>query len=104
MKPVQANFVGSGPEEYCLRLYVAGSSSRSLRAIQNITRICESELKGRCNLEVIDIYQWPGRAVADQVVVAPTLIRLSPLPVRKLLGDLSQTGKVLSGLGLDFPG
>jgi circadian clock protein KaiB len=79
-----------GGEEFRLRLYVAGSGARSLRAVQNITRICEVELAGRYSLEVIDIYKEPHRVTEDQVLAIPTLIKQSPGHVRHIVGDLSE--------------
>lgn len=83
-----------------LRLYVAGLTPRSLRAVQNIKRICESELQGRYELEVVDLYEEPGRAASDQVVGIPTLIKWAPGAVRRLIGDLSEIAAVLRGLEL----
>ena len=83
-------------EQYLLRLYVTGTTPRSARAIHNIRAICEEKLQGRYELEVIDIYQHPEQA--KQVVVTPTLVKSLPLPVRKLIGDLSDAERVLVGL------
>jgi circadian clock protein KaiB len=83
-----------------LRLYVAGSSPRSLRAVQNVRRVCESELAGRYSLEVVDIYKEPRRAADDQIVAIPTLIKHAPGLVRRMIGDLSQTAVLRQGLGL----
>src|ERR1700722_15436222 len=85
---------------HLLRLYVAGSSPRSLRAIQNIKRICETELHGQYELEVIDVYTHPKRATEDQIVAIPTLIQRAPGVVRRMIGDLSKEVKVRLGLGL----
>jgi len=90
--------VRTGPHE--LRLYVAGSSPRSLRAVQNVKRICEAELAGKYRLEVVDIYQEPRRATVDQVVAIPTLIKQAPGVMRRLIGDLSDTSVLRKGLGL----
>jgi circadian clock protein KaiB len=87
-------------ERYVLRLYVTGTTPNSTRAIQNIRAICERELQGRYELEVIDIYQHPELIQREQVVVAPTLVKTLPAPVRRLIGDLSDTEKVLIGLDL----
>ena len=87
-------------EHYVLRLYVTGSTPRSARAIQNIQAICEEKLKARYELEVIDIYQHPEQARPEQIVVAPTLVKQLPLPVRKIIGDLSNTERVLVGLDI----
>jgi circadian clock protein KaiB len=87
-------------ERYLLRLFVSGSTPRSARAIQNIRAICEEKLGGRYDLEVIDIYQHPELAKPDQVIVTPTLVKKLPMPVRKLIGDLSDLDRVLVGLDI----
>jgi circadian clock protein KaiB len=86
--------------KYVLRLYVAGSTPQSSRAITNLKTICESHLKGRYTLTVVDLYEHRERAREDQIMVAPTLVRQAPLPVRRLIGDLSQTDRVLAALDL----
>ena len=83
---------------YVLQLFVAGTTPNSLRAIQNVRLICEEQLPGRHELEVIDIYQHTGQLAAGQVMVAPTLMRRSPLPVRRLTGDLTSRDRILEGL------
>lgn len=83
-----------------LRLYVAGSTPQSTRAIRNLKAICETSLPGRYVLTVIDLYAQPERAREDQIVVAPTLIRQTPLPMRRVVGDLSNTDRVLAALDL----
>ena len=87
-------------DAYVLRLFVAGSTPRSLRAIANIRIICEQYLQGRYELEVIDIYQRPELAESEQIVAAPTLIKKLPLPLRQLIGDLNDIERVLAGLDL----
>lgn len=87
-------------QHYLLRLYVTGTTPRSARAIQNIRAICEEQLRGHYDLEVIDIYQHPEMAKPAQVVVTPTLVKQLPKPVRKLIGDLSDEERVLAGLDL----
>ena len=89
-----------GVEHYVLRLYISGATPKSSRAIENIKRVCETRLKDRYELEVIDVYQHPKMVVADQIIAAPTLIKKLPLPMRKLIGDLSSDEKVLLGLDL----
>lgn len=86
--------------EYVLRLYITGTSPNSVRAIRNIREICEQYLSGRYSLEIIDIYQETDRAREDQIIALPLLIRRAPLPVMRLIGDMSETNKVLRGLGI----
>jgi circadian clock protein KaiB len=90
-------------ERYALRLYVTGATARSLRAISNLKAICEQYLKGRYDLEVVDIYRRPAQLCEDQIVAVPTLIKRLPVPLRLLVGDLSKTDHVLQGLGLVTP-
>ena len=85
---------------YVLRLYVSGASPKSLEAIKNIKNICDENLAGRYHLEVVDIYQQQDRAARDQVVAAPMLVKQLPLPLRRLIGTLSNTSHVLRALGL----
>lgn len=85
---------------YVLSLYITGATPKSTRAIKNLRAICDQYLQGRYELEVIDIYQQPERAQEGQIVAAPTLIKLLPLPLRKLVGDMSDEQRVLAGLGL----
>lgn len=85
---------------YALRLFISGSTPRSTRAIQTIRSICEQDLNGNYDLEVIDIYQHPEQVRPDQIVVTPTLVKTLPLPLRKIIGDLSDKERVLVGLGL----
>jgi circadian clock protein KaiB len=88
------------PECYILRLYIAGSTPRSRRAIENIRKICETHLEGRYDLEVIDIYQHPEAASKAQVIAVPTLVKTLPGPLRKIIGDLSETEKILHSFDL----
>ncbi len=87
-------------EQYVLRLYVAGSAPRSQAAVENVKKLCDEYLKDRCELEIIDIYQNPGAIPEDLVIAAPTLIRKLPLPLRRVIGDMSEKEKVLVGLEL----
>jgi circadian clock protein KaiB len=87
--------------KYLLRLYVTGQTPRSVRSVQNLRTFCESHLKGRFNLEVIDVYQQPGLATENQIIAAPTLIKRMPLPLRRLVGDFSDEQRVKLGLGLE---
>ena len=93
----------SGEEKYVLRLYVTGITPRSTNAIANVKRICEEYLKGRYKLEVIDIYQQPQLARGEQIIATPTLIKKLPPPLRRLIGDMSDTEKFLVGIDLRPP-
>ena len=90
------------PDEsiYKLRLFVTGASPNSSRAIANLNEICETYLKGKYELEIIDIYQQPLIAESEQIIALPMLIKSGPLPIRRLVGDMSDTEKVLRWLGL----
>ena len=85
---------------YVLRLYLAGTTTQSLRAIINVKKFCEEYLKGRYELEVIDLYQQPQLAQGEQIIAAPTLIKKLPLPLRRIIGDMSKTERLLVGLDL----
>jgi circadian clock protein KaiB len=87
-------------EVYTLKLYIAGITLRSSRAVANIKEICETYLKDRYKLEVIDVYQQPTLAKGEQILAAPTLIKKLPLPLRKFIGDMADTEKILVGLDL----
>ena len=85
---------------YMLQLFVTGATPNSTRAIANIKALCESHLKGRYDLEIVDVYRQKELAVQNQVVAVPMLIKRSPLPERKLIGDMSKKEKVLEALGI----
>ena len=87
-----------GSTQYVLRLYIAGTTPQSTRALLNIKAICEEHLQGRYDLEVVDIYQQPVLAKNEQIVAVPTLIKTLPMPLRRLIGDLSNREQVLLGL------
>jgi circadian clock protein KaiB len=87
-------------ERYLLRLYVAGVTTASSVAVSNLKLICEEHLKGRYELDVVDIYQQPTLAMSAQIVAVPTLIRKLPRPLRRIVGDMSQKERVLVGLDL----
>jgi circadian clock protein KaiB len=87
-----------GSEVYILQLYITGVSPNSVRAINNTRAICDKYLQGRYKLEVIDVYQHPVLASTEQIIAIPLLIKLFPLPVRRLIGNMSDTDKVLKGL------
>src|SRR5688500_9508003 len=95
------NYDGMDPDEaqdYVLRLYIAGVTPRSQQAMASIKRLCEEHLRGRYELEVIDIYQQPVLAKGDQIIAGPTLIRKLPAPLRRLIGDMTDEQRVLVGL------
>jgi circadian clock protein KaiB len=85
---------------YVLHLYITGMTPRSQRAIDNVRKLCEEHLSGRYELRVVDIYQQPTLAQGDQIVAAPTLVKKLPLPLRRLIGDMSDEGRVLIALGV----
>jgi circadian clock protein KaiB len=89
-----------GDKKYLLRLFVSGASLRSSKAIENIRKLSEEHLKGRYELEVVDIYQQPELMKKEQILAAPTLVRKLPLPLRKMIGDMSDKEKVLIGLDI----
>lgn len=89
-----------GAERYILRLYVTGMTPRSARAVKNLRAICDEYLEGRYDLEVVDIYQQPALLLGEQIIAAPTLIKKLPLPMRRLIGDMSDREHVLLGLDL----
>ena len=86
--------------KYVLRLYVAGATARSRRALERARHLCDVELKGRCDLEVIDVYQQPILALEGQIVATPTLVKEFPLPVRRFIGALDNMAKIVVGLNL----
>ncbi len=90
----------SGNDKYVLRLYITGTTNRSVLALTNLRKICEEYLDGRYELEVIDLYQVPRLAKDEQIIAAPTLIKKLPLPFRRIIGDMSDIEKVLLGLDL----
>jgi len=90
----------SGGEIWNLRLYVAGQTPKSILAFSNLKNLCEEHLKGKYNIEVIDLIKNPQLAKGDQILAIPTLVRKLPIPIRKIIGDLSDTERVLVGLDL----
>ena len=89
-----------GKEKYVLRLYVAGMTTKSKQAIQSVKQICDEHLKDRCDLEVIDVFRQPVLAKGEQIIATPTLLKKLPLPLRKFIGDMSKTERILVGLDL----
>jgi circadian clock protein KaiB len=99
-KNIIENTRGSSKTKYTLQLFITGATPNSSRAIVNIKAICEQYLKGRYELEIVDVYIEKERARQAQIVALPMLIKKSPLPLRKLIGDMSKTEKVLEALGI----
>jgi circadian clock protein KaiB len=89
-------------DKYVLRLFVTGATPNSVRAVTNIKQICEAYLQGNYSLEIVDVYQQQNIAEQEQLIALPLLIKKFPLPERRLIGDLSDIGKVLKGLGLSI--
>jgi len=98
-KPEEPSPESTG-ERYVLRLYVTGVTPNSVRAIENMKAICEQYLQGRYDLEIVDVYKQPALAKSEQILAAPTLVKKLPLPLRRLVGDLSAKERVLLGLDL----
>ena len=98
--PKQAKAVRPKKAKYLLRLYVTGTTGKSVRAIQNVRRICEEHLQGLYDLEVVDIHKNLPLARGDQIIAAPTLIKRLPAPLRTLIGDMSDEQRVLVGLDI----
>jgi len=91
---------GNAPEKYIFRLYVSGATALSARAVVNARKICDDHLKGRYQLEVLDIADNVAMAMRDQIVAAPTLVKLAPAPLRRFIGDMSNVETFLERLGL----
>jgi circadian clock protein KaiB len=88
------------PDQWRLRLYVAGQTPKCLAAFANLRKLCEEHLKGQYDIEVVDLLETPALAQGDQILAVPTLVRKLPEPVRKIIGDLSNTERVLVGLDI----
>ena len=91
----------TNPDTFVLRLYIAGQTPKCMRAFSNLKRICEQYLTNRYRIEMIDLLQDPALARSDQILAVPTLVRRVPVPVRKIIGDLSNTQRVLAGLDVN---
>jgi len=98
--PPKAKKVDETPENWTLRLYVAGRTPRCASAEENLRRVCEEHLAGRYSIEIVDLMENPTLAQGDQILAIPTLVRRLPQPVRRIIGDLSNTERVLVGLDL----
>lgn len=99
-KATEAAAADPAASHYVLRLYITGSTQHSTRAIINIRKLCEEHLEGRYDLEVMDIARHPELAGSEEIIAAPTLIKKSPLPLRRFIGDMAQTERILAGLDL----
>ena len=97
---MQVNETNDESRPYILRLFVTGASINSLRAVNNLTEICDKHLNGQYTLEIIDVYQQKILAEKENIIALPLLIKSFPLPERRMVGDMSDTPKVLKGLGL----
>jgi len=97
---IEAAAANRANARYVLRLYVTGTTRSSERAIVNIRKICEEHLQGRYDLQIVDLSQHPALAEGEQIIAAPTLIKKLPLPLRRFIGDMSQTERILLGLDL----
>ncbi len=100
MKPNNKNRKRTASDTWNLRLYVAGRTTRSVAALTNLEAICEQHLRGKYHIEVIDLLENPQLASGDQILAIPTLVRKLPPPMKKIIGDLSKTERVLVGLDL----
>jgi circadian clock protein KaiB len=92
----------SGKVSYILKLFITGASPNSSRAINNIKNICETHLAGNYKLEIVDVYQQPFLAKDEQIIALPMLVKSAPMPFKRLIGDMSDTAKVLKGLGFNY--
>ena len=99
-KALEQSLAQQQESRYILKLYITGMTPQSMRAIANVKKICEEHLQGRYELEVVDLYQHPQLATGEQIIAAPTLIKKLPLPLRRIIGDMSKTERVLVGLDL----
>ncbi len=100
IKSMEENLVATEKDKWILRLYVAGQTPKALTAFTNLKKICEEQMKGKYTIEVIDLLKNPQLGAVDQIFALPTLVRKLPVPVRKIIGDLSNTERVLVGLDL----
>jgi len=99
-KSIEENLIAKEKDKWILRLYVAGQTPKAITAFTNLKKICEDQLDGKFSIEIIDLLVNPQLGVEDQILALPTLVRKLPVPVRKIIGDLSNTERVLIGLDL----
>ena len=102
-KPLEPALAGHPPGRFVLKLYVSGMTPCSFRAVENIQHLCVEHLAGRYDLEIIDIYQQPALARGEQILAVPTLVKKLPLPLRRVIGDMSDPGRILVMLGVVSP-
>jgi circadian clock protein KaiB len=102
-RAIEAAAAEEAAADFRLRLYVIGNTQQSNRAIVNTRRICDEHLPGRHHLEIVNLHDRPDLAAKDQIIAAPTLVKVAPLPQRRFIGDMSDTAKILAGLGLFIP-
>ena len=100
VRKLNGNKTNGAPLMYVLRMYITGASPNSAKAISNIKLICDEYIPGIYDLEIIDVYQEPLMAQKEQIIALPMLIKLSPLPFKRLIGDMSDTKKIITALGL----
>ncbi len=91
----------SRPRNFILKLYITGATHHSMMAVKNLKKLCEENLKGDYELDIVDVYQQPSLAKEQQIIAAPTLIKLQPAPIRRIVGDMSDTEKILSVLNIE---
>lgn len=101
LQAYQKSLQNGSQQIYLLKLYISGITPNSARAIENVKKICEAYLKDNYELQIIDVYQQPSFAISDQIIAIPTLVKLCPGMQRKMVGDMSDTAKVLLGLGIN---
>jgi len=97
-RAVQENTDDTSPVEFVFKLYITGATYHSTVAVKNIIRICEQYLKGRYTLDIVDVYQQPKLAKEEQIIATPTLIKLQPNPTQRLIGDMSDSSKIIAVL------
>ncbi len=99
--PIEERLAQAPPDRYVLRLFVAGSAPSSVQAISRLHALCDEHLEGRYDLEIVDVHQQPARAAGDDIFAIPTLLKELPAPLRRIIGDLSDEGRVLIALGIE---
>ncbi|HSB92600.1 MAG TPA: circadian clock KaiB family protein [Flavitalea sp.] len=100
-KSPDSNQKNGDKKEFVFQLFITGASPNSVRAINNLKQLCEDHMAGRYELQIIDVYQQPAIAAKEQIIALPLMIRKHPLPERRLIGDMSETAKILKALGLE---